>query len=210
MAILFLILKILGCVILVVLAWFVFVQTIIRLVRHFMHFPSPPFVPYLINNPIRRKFSPPERVIDRVDIQEEMKVLEVGPGTGFYTFEAARRTGPSGHVYALDIEPKTIAKFDERIEQRGVKNITANVASAYEIPLPNNSIDRAFMVGALPEIPDKQKALREIRRVLKEEGLLALAECLIDPDYPFCKTEIGWCKDAGFEGSTLFCVKMGN
>lgn len=67
------------------------------------------------------------------------------------------------------------------------------------------------MVAVLPEIPDKQKALGEIHRVLKKEGLLALGECLIDPDYPRRKTEIGWCRDAGFElvgshGSAFFYV----
>ena len=199
MSILFLVLKILGWILLVILGFFVFGQTIIRLVRHFIHFPSPPFVPYLINNPIRRKFSPPERVINHIDIREGMKVLEVGPGTGFYTFEAARRAGPSGHVYAVDIQPKMIAKIGKEIERREVENITAKTASAYEIPLPNDSVDRAFMVGVLPEVPDKQKALREIRRVLKEGGLLTLSECLIDPDYPRRKTEMAWCQDTGFE-----------
>jgi ubiquinone/menaquinone biosynthesis C-methylase UbiE len=51
----------------------------------------------------------------------------------------------------------------------------------------------------LPEVPDKRKALCEIHRVLTKEGLLTLAECLIDPDYPRRKTGIAWCRDAGFE-----------
>ena len=134
-----------------------------------------------------------------MDIHEGMTILEVGPGTGFYTFEAARCAGASGHVHAVDIEPKVIAVLDQRIEEAGVKNITTRVASAYEIPLPDNSVDRALMVGVLPQIPDKHRALGEIRRVLKKQGLLALAEVLIDPDYPFRKTEIGWCTDTGLE-----------
>jgi SAM-dependent methyltransferase len=113
---LFLILKILGWIFLVILGFFIFVQTIIRLVRHLVHFPSPAFVPYLINNPIRRKLSPPERVINYMHIQEGMRILELGPGTGFYTFEAARHAGPSGYAYAIDIEPKTIAKLKSEIE----------------------------------------------------------------------------------------------
>lgn len=204
-------LKILEWVVLVILGLFIFVQTIVRLEKHFIHIPCPTFVPYLINNPVRRKFLPPEGVIDHVDIQEGMKVLELGPGTGFCIFEAARRAGSSGHVYGIDIKSKLIAKIKKEIEQRGVTNITAQVSSAYEIPLPNNSVDRAFMVGVLPEIPDRQKALREIRRVLKKDGLLVLAEWLIDPDYPRRKTEIGWCRDAGFElvgtyGNAFFYV----
>ncbi len=193
------ILQVLAWVILALLGLFIVVHTVIRLVRHFMHFPSPPFVPYLINNPIRRKLWPPGRVIDHMDIHEGMTILEVGPGTGFYTFEAARRAGASGHVYAVDIEPKVIAVLDRRIEQAGVKNITTRIAPAYGIPLPDNSVDRALMVAVLPEIPDKHRALGEIQRVLKKQGLLALAEVLIDPDYPFRKTEIGWCRDTGFE-----------
>lgn len=50
-----LILQILAWVLLVILGLFIFVQTVIRVLRHFVHFPSPPLVPYLINNPIRRK-----------------------------------------------------------------------------------------------------------------------------------------------------------
>jgi ubiquinone/menaquinone biosynthesis C-methylase UbiE len=51
----------------------------------------------------------------------------------------------------------------------------------------------------LPEIPDKHRALGEIQRVLKKPGLITLAEVPIDPDYPFRKTEIGWCRDTGFK-----------
>ncbi len=174
-------LQVLAWVILALLGLFIVVHTVIRLVRHFIHFPSPPFVPYLINNPIRRKLSPPRRVIDYMDIHEGMTILEVGPGTGFYTFEAARRAGAWGHVYAADIEPKVIAVPDQRIQQAGVKNITIRIASAYEIPLLNNSVDRALMVAVLPEIPDKHRALGGIQRVLKKQGLLTLAEILIDP-----------------------------
>jgi len=198
-SILFLILKILGWIILIILGWFIFVQTIIRLVKHFVHSPAPAFAVYLLNNPIRRKLHPPKRVLDYVDIGEGMKVLEVGPGTGFYTFEAAQCAGLSGHVYAIDIEPKMIARLRKKIERGRAENITAEAASAYEIPLPSQSIDRAFMVSVLGEIPDKQKALSEIRRVLKGEGLLTVAEFLFDPDYPRRKTVIGWCTNTGFE-----------
>ncbi len=54
-------------------------------------------------------------------------------------------------------------------------------------------------MAVLAEIPDRNKALLEIKRVLKDNGLLAIGEFLPDPDYPFRKTVIHWCKDAGFE-----------
>ncbi len=199
MSVLFLILKILSWIGLVILGLFVFLETIVRLVKHFIHLPSPAFVVARLNNPIRRKFLSPKRVIDYFGIREGMKILEVGPGSGFFTIELARYAGPSGHVYAVDIEPKMITLLEKRIKREKIENITAKAASAYEIPLPSDSVDLVFMGGVLGEIPDKQKALREMQRVLKEEGFLAVMECLIDPDYPRRKTVTGWFEDTGCE-----------
>lgn len=63
----------------------------------------------------------------------------------------------------------------------------------------------------LAEIPDKKKALLEIKRVLKDGGLLAVGEFLPDLDYPRRKTVVHWCEDAGFKlagryGGTLHYV----
>jgi ubiquinone/menaquinone biosynthesis C-methylase UbiE len=199
MSILFLILKILGWIALIILGLFIFLETIIRLVKHFIHLPSPAFVVARLNNPIRRKFLSPKRVIDCFGIREGMKILEVGPGSGFFTFELAKYAGPSGHVYAVDIEPKMIRLLEKKIKREKIENITPKAASAYEIPLPNNSVDFVLMGGVLGEIPDKQRALREMQRVLVDGGFLAVMECLIDPDYPRRKTVTGWFEDAGCE-----------
>jgi ubiquinone/menaquinone biosynthesis C-methylase UbiE len=199
MSVLFLILKILGWIGLVILGLFIFLETIVRLVKHFIHLPSPAFVVARLNNPIRRKFLSPKRIVDCFGIREGMKILEVGPGSGFFTFELAKHVGPSGHVYAVDIEPTMITLLEKRIKRERIENITPKVASAYEIPLPNNSADLVFMGGVLGEIPDKQRALHEMQRVLRKEGSLAVMECLIDPDYPRRKTMTGWFEDAGCE-----------
>jgi membrane-associated phospholipid phosphatase len=63
MLILSLTLKVLCWIGLVILGLFIFVQTIVRLVKYFIHTPSPPIVPYMINNPLRRKLAPPTRII---------------------------------------------------------------------------------------------------------------------------------------------------
>jgi ubiquinone/menaquinone biosynthesis C-methylase UbiE len=199
MSILFLIFRILGWIALVILGLFIFLETIVRLVKHFIHLPSPAFVVARLNNPVRRKLLPPKRIIDCFGVREGMKILEVGPGSGFFTFELAKYVGPPGHVYAVDIEPKMISLLEKRIKREEIKTITPKVASAYEIPLPNNSVDLVFMGGVLGEIPDKQRALREMQRVLRREGFVAVMECLIDPDYPRRKTMRRWFEDAGYE-----------
>jgi len=139
------------------------------------------------------------KVVDWIDIREDMCVLEVGPGPGTFTIETARRVGEKGKVFAVDIQPTVISKLNSRLRRDKIMNVIAKVASAYDLPFSNKTFDRAFMITVLAEIPDRKKALLEIKRVLKDNGLLAIGEFLADPDYPRRKTVIQWCKDAGFE-----------
>jgi ubiquinone/menaquinone biosynthesis C-methylase UbiE len=183
----------------ILIGWFVFVEVVIRIVRRFIHFPIPAFIARFIDNPIRRRIQPPAKVVDWIGIQDGMCVLEIGPGPGTFTIEAAKRTGEKGRVFAIDIQPTVILKLNSRLQRKGITNITTKVASAYELPFQNNTFNRVFMIAVLAEIPRRKKALLGIKRVLKDNGLLGIGEFLPDPDYPRRKTVIHWCKDAGFE-----------
>jgi len=172
---------------------------LIRVVRHFVHFPIPAFVAQLIDNPIRRQIQPPTKVVDWIDMREGMHVLEMGPGAGTFTIMAANRVGEKGRIYAVDIQPSVISKLDCKLQRDKITNVTTKVASAYEFPFSNRTFDRVFMIAVLGEIPDKKRVLFEIKRVLKDNGLLAIGEFLPDPDCPRRKTVIDWCKGTGFE-----------
>jgi hypothetical protein len=80
MQVLLLVLQIFACIALVILAWLVVVHPIARLLRRSTGLPDPTLVIRLINNPVRRKFQAPGKVVDHVDIHDGMKVLELGPG----------------------------------------------------------------------------------------------------------------------------------
>jgi len=69
----------------------------------------------------------------------------------------------------------------------------------YGLPYIDNTFDRVFMVAVIGELRDKTKALREIKRVLKEDGLLTIAEFVPDPDYRREKTVTKWCRQIGLE-----------
>ena len=177
----------------------VWVAVVPRTIRHFWDFPIPPFAARFIDNPLRRSLQPPSKVVDWIGIERGMSVLEIGPGPGTFTFEAARRLGDDGKLYAIDIEPRLITRLDRKLEAMGVENVATKVASAYELPFPEGTFDRVFMVTVLGEVPDKVKALLEVRRVLKDGGQLAVGELLPDPDYPWQKTVRRWCGEAGFD-----------
>jgi ubiquinone/menaquinone biosynthesis C-methylase UbiE len=89
--------------------------------------------------------------------------------------------------------------LERRIERESIPNITPKRGDAYDLFLPDESVDRIFAIACVPEIPDKLRALREFKRVLKSDGIISLCELFPDPDYPFRSTEKQWAEEAGLE-----------
>jgi len=186
--------------IIILLAGFLFFVFVVqRVVKHYVHYPIPAFAVRFIDNPIRRLMQPPKDVVQWIGIEAEMSVLEIGPGPGTFTFEAAKRVGEQGNLVTVDIQPSVVSRLSNRLRAKGMTNVTPVVASAHNLPFSNNAFDRVFLVGVLGEIPDKNKTLSEVKRILKNEGLLAIGEVLPDPDYPRRRSVISWCSDSGLE-----------
>lgn len=166
--------------------------------------PCPASLSWIVDNPIRRMYM--KHVLDRVGLIPGEHVLELGPGPGVFTVEAAQRLGATGCLIEVDIQPEMIAQVEERIRQAGLRNVETHVASAYELPLTSERLDRAFLVTVLPEIPEPRRALAELYRVLKPGGVLSITEEFTDPDYSFVSETIQRVEKAGFR----FIEKQGN
>jgi len=182
----------------VVFFWLFPLKLLSRLATRFGHSaPCPASLDWLVDNPVRRYYMAP--VLDRVGIRPGEHALELGPGPGIFTVEVARRVGPKGHLVAVDIQPEMIAQVEKRVREAGLANVETRVSDAYHLPLDDESVDRAFLVTVLPEIPDRQRALAELHRVLKPDGVLSITEEFLDPDYPLARTTIRWAEKASFE-----------
>ncbi|MCX6006362.1 MAG: class I SAM-dependent methyltransferase [Chloroflexi bacterium] len=191
---------------LIIVAFLILWQLVIRIVRSYAKFPAPAFISTFLDSDFRKMQQPPAKVIACSGIKPGMKVLEIGCGSGAFTIEAARAVGQQGKVYALDIQEDMLDKLRTKLARPGnsdIQNIEIINRSAYELPLEDNSLDLAFMVTVLQEIPDKQRALAQIKRVLKPAGILAVSELLPDPDYPWRSTTQRMLSKAGliFEAS---------
>lgn len=186
-----------------ILAYLVFMVIIgARILRKFVHFPAPPFVAYFLDSKLRRKMQPPDALIKRSGITRNMTVLEIGCGSGAYTTFIGRKVGDKGIVYALDIQPKMLQRLQDKlhsIEYEDITNIKTILGNAYELPFEDHSIDLVCMITVLQEIPDRVRALKEVKRVLKNNGVLAVTELLVDPDYPWQKTTIKMVTGAGLK-----------
>jgi ubiquinone/menaquinone biosynthesis C-methylase UbiE len=109
------------------------------------------------------------------------RVLEVGPGTGYYTLPAAGWLAPGGRLDALDLQEPMLDEIMRRAKAAGIGTIVPATGDAQDLPYADATFDAAFLIATLGEIPDKDRALRELRRVLKPGGRLVVGEGQPDP-----------------------------
>ena len=190
-------LKVISIIFGAVLLW----QALFRISRKLNHSPAPPFIGRFLDSGLRRWVQPPDKLIERSGIKPGMTAMDLGCGSGAFATFVARAVGEQGKVYAVDIQSEMLRQLERKLaepENKDITNIELRQASAYELPFEDGTIDLIYMVAVLMEIPDSGKALREIKRVLKPGGIMAVTEFLPDPDYPLRSTTIKICRREGF------------
>jgi ubiquinone/menaquinone biosynthesis C-methylase UbiE len=149
--------------------------------------------------PYRSRVQPPSMIIEAMEVRPGMEIVELGCGSGYYTIAVAKAIQPAGLVFAVDIQQGMLDKLKVRMEKEGVDNIIPVLADVEgNIPLDDGIADAVFSVTVLPEIPDPPRALLQVKRLLKEDGVFVNAEFLLDPDFPLRGTVEKWANEAGF------------
>jgi ubiquinone/menaquinone biosynthesis C-methylase UbiE len=124
----------------------------------------------------REQEEQPEKALDVIGIREGMAVADIGAGTGYFSFRLARRVGPRGKVYAVDIQPGMLSRLQRRASQDGVTNIQTVLGEPTDPKLPASSIDLGLMVDVYHEFSDPHAMLAGIAKALKPDGRLILLE----------------------------------
>jgi len=148
--------------------------------------PVPPHVARFLDGRLRHAVQPPRRIVERSKIAKGMCVLEVGCGNGAVAAPAARAVGDGGSVYGLDIQQQMLDLFKRKLqkpENGDIRNVRLVAGDACVLPFCSDSFDAVYVVEALGEVHDPDKALVEMKRVLKPGGILAVTEFFIDPHY---------------------------
>jgi ubiquinone/menaquinone biosynthesis C-methylase UbiE len=108
------------------------------------------------------------------------RMLELGPGTGYYTLPVAERL-ETGRLSIADIQQQMLDHTVSRAGEAGLGNVEPTRADAQALPFEDGSFDGAFTVTTLGEVPDPDRSLRELARVLKPSGRLVVGELFGDP-----------------------------
>jgi ubiquinone/menaquinone biosynthesis C-methylase UbiE len=121
------------------------------------------------------------RLREILEPQPGERLLEVGPGTGYYALPVADALKPGGRLDVLDVQQEMLDHTLRRAGEQGVDNIVPTLADARSLPFGDDTFDAAYLVTVLGEIPDQGAALRELRRVVKPAGRVVVGELFGDP-----------------------------
>ncbi len=160
--------------------------------------PCPYSLTWVLNSPVRAWRASPARILGAFHLLPGERVLEVGPGTGYYSTEAARMVGAGGQLICLDFQREMLQEVDRRLHEAGAISFSLVQGDACRLPLRSRSLDHVFLITVLGELPDRHGALREIQRVLNSEGRLSVSEQFPDPDFITLGTLRRELSEAGF------------
>jgi SAM-dependent methyltransferase len=132
------------------------------------------------------------------------RILEIGPGTGYYTLDMAGWVG-GGTIEVFDLQQEFLDHTMGRAGERGIANVVPTQGDATELPYEDDSIDAVVLTAVLGEIPDQGKAMKEIGRVLKPSGRLVVGELIGDPHF----TTVGALEKRGAEVGLVLAERSG-
>ena len=129
-----------------------------------------------LDRPERASEEQPDKALDALKLTKGMVVADIGAGTGYMTLRMARRVGPAGKVYAVDVQPEMIRRLRANARNAGLENIETILGSDGDPKLPAGKLDLALMVDVYHELQQPQAMLRALRAALKDDGRLVLLE----------------------------------
>jgi predicted methyltransferase len=118
----------------------------------------------------------PDDALDAIGVRPGSTVADVGAGVGYFTVRLARRVGPTGKVYANEIQQGMLDRLRKNLAREGVGNVEMALGTESDPKLPAGKIDLILLVDVYHEFSQPQAMLQKMRQALAADGRLVLLE----------------------------------
>lgn len=124
----------------------------------------------------RDEWQKPEEVIKALEIKPGDHVVDLGSGSGYFTFRLADAVGPTGQVYAVDIDKEMNDDLAQRVQDKGYKNIEVVLAQPTDPGLQDKKINLVFSSNTYHHLKDRPAYFANIRKYLHPQGKIAIID----------------------------------
>ena len=138
----------------------------------------------LLEAPDRDIWQHPDQIMDTLGVAEASVVADIGAGAGWFTVRLARRVGPNGIVYGVDVQPEAITAISRRVNAEGLANVKPHRGTRSDPGLPRSTLHAALFVDAYHEIEDRITFLRNLARSLRPEGRIGVVDFKLEGGGP--------------------------
>jgi ubiquinone/menaquinone biosynthesis C-methylase UbiE len=138
-----------------------------------------------LDNPDRLQWLPPKDVLALLPLRPGAVVADIGAGTGYFALPMAHAIGIDGTLYAVDLQPEMLELLRKKLQPADAPaNVVLVHGTAEATTLASRSCDVVFISNVWHELPDHAATLREFRRILLPEGVLAILDWRPDAQHP--------------------------
>jgi ubiquinone/menaquinone biosynthesis C-methylase UbiE len=131
---------------------------------------------HLFESPDREIWQRPNQVVAALLLKPGQKVADIGAGSGYFARRFARAVGPSGTVWAVDIEPAMLRYIQKSAREAGLANVVTILAATDDPMLPPGQTDLIFICDTIHHIEDRVRYLKLLRRLLSPDGKLVVID----------------------------------
>lgn len=123
-----------------------------------------------LEDPARDEWQKPDAVVSALGLRRGQTVADIGGGPGYWVLRLARKVGPAGRVFAVDVEPRLLEVLGQRLVTHTVRNVTPVLGRPEDPLLPVASCDLILLVNAYHHFPEGPAYLRRLVRALRGGG----------------------------------------
>ncbi len=124
----------------------------------------------------RDEWQHPEEVIQALMIKPGDQVADLGSGSGYFTFRLADAVGPTGRVYAVDVDTDMNADLVQRVKDKGYQNIEVLLAQLNDPGLPDTSINLIFSSNSYHHLENRTTYFANVQKHLQPQGRIAIID----------------------------------